>query len=93
MNENIISLNSFLNEMFVDLRPVLVHPALEPAPESSFTKDADGVWTLIHRGQCLGWVNRVTGDHKYRAMSKVSCAMEQFYSLENARNYLFEQSH
>jgi len=44
-------------------------------------------------GKTLGWVNRVTGDVKYRAMSAVSYNMEHFYSLENAKNYLFEQSH
>ena len=89
-----IELASFFNEIFPD-------PSLdrqkddEPAPQpvSSFQKDKDGIWTLIHQGKCLGWINRVKDDVTYRAVSSVTHTVERFYSLENARCFLFEQSH
>lgn len=62
-------------------------------PVSSFQKDADGIWTLIHCGKCLGWINRVKDDVTYRAVSSVTNTVERFYSLDNARCFLFEQSH
>lgn len=90
-----MELASFLDEMFID--PSLdrnpAKPAPVKAPESSFQKDEHGVWTLIHCGKCLGWINRVKDDVTYRAVSSVTHTVERFYSLENARSFLFEQSH
>ena len=95
MNDMPTDLSQFLDTMFTNQQVVMTQRAKEPEelPFTSFTKDADGVWTLIFFDKTLGWVNRVTGDVKYRAMSAVSYNMEQFYSLDNAKNYLFEQSH
>ena len=98
MQDMPVDLSQFLETMFVNQQVVMTHQSThteeaEEMPYTSFTKDADGVWTLVFFGKTLGWVNRVTGDVKYRAMSAVSYNMEHFYSLENAKNYLFEQSH
>jgi hypothetical protein len=85
-------LSEFLNSMFKNQEIVMTKPVTREL-SVSFTKDEDGVWNLIFNGKTLGWVNRVTYDAKYRAMSAVTNNMETFYSLENARNYLYEQSH
>jgi len=96
MQDMPVDLSSFLNTMFknqeIALESILT-PFVAREPAVSFTKDQDGVWTLSHNDKTLGWVNRVTYDAKYRAMSAVTNSMETFYSLENARNYLYEQSH
>jgi len=92
MQDMPVDLSSFLNSMFKNQEVVMTQPVARE-PSVSFTKDQDGVWTLSHNGTTLGWVNRVTYDAKYRAMSAVTNSMETFYSLENARNYLYEQSH
>lgn len=62
-------------------------------PSTTFDRDAEGVWTLMHQGRCLGWVNCVTDEPKFRALSKVTNAMERFHSLNTAREFLFEQAH
>lgn len=96
MNDE-LDIDKFLEQMFaVGLKPVVITDAEDEeaqAPSSSFYKDQDGVWTLVHCGVCLGWINRVTGDVTYRALSKITNSVEHFYSLESARNYLFSQSH
>jgi hypothetical protein len=92
MQDMPVDLSEFLNSMFKNQEVVMTKPVTRE-PSVSFTKDQDGVWNLIFNGKTLGWVNRVTYDAKYRAMSAVTNSMETFYSLENARNYLYEQSH
>ena len=92
MQDMPVDLSEFLNSMFKNQEVVMTKPVTREL-SVSFTKDQDGVWNLIFNGKTLGWVNRVTYDAKYRAMSAVTNNMETFYSLDNARNYLYEQSH
>lgn len=87
-----VDLSEFLNSMFKN-QEVVMTKSVTREPSVSFTKDDDGVWNLIFDGKTLGWVNRVSYDAKYRAMSAITGNMETFYSLDNARNYLYEQSH
>jgi len=89
-----LDLSSFLETMFVNQRVNMLEPITREAdlPPYSFTQDKEGVWTLMKRGECLGWVNRVTGDHKFRALSKVTNNVERFYSLDTAREFLFTQA-
>lgn len=92
MQDMPVDLSQFLNTMFKNQEIVMAKPITQES-SVSFTKDEDGVWNLIFNGKTLGWVNRVTYDAKYRAMSAITGNMETFYSLDNARNYLYEQSH
>ena len=92
MQDMPVDLSEFLNSMFKNQEIVITKPVTREL-SVSFTKDEDGVWNLIFNGKTLGWVNRVTYDAKYRAMSAITGSMETFYSLDNARNYLYEQSH
>jgi hypothetical protein len=92
MQDMPVDLSSFLNSMFKTQEVVMTKPVTRE-PSVLFTKDQDGIWTLSVNGKTLGWVNRVIYDAKYRAMSAITNNMETFYSLENARNYLYEQSH
>jgi len=87
-----IDLSTFLNDMFKHLEPPKEKPLARSLPVS-FTKDNDGVWTLTFNGKTLGWVNRVNNDVTYRSLSAITNNMAYFYSLDNARNYLYEQSH
>ena len=99
-----LDLEQFLENMFhVGMSPVVITEpedveALVDAVEeiSSFYKDQDGVWTLVNKGNVLGWVNRIGiqgVEHKWRAISAISKNIEWFYGLDSARCWLFEQSH
>jgi hypothetical protein len=90
-----LDLSSFLDTMFTNQRVNMLGPVTDEAelPPYSFTLFEDGVWILMKQGECLGWVSRVTGEHKFRALSNVTNNVERFYSLDTAREFLFSQAH
>jgi hypothetical protein len=92
MQDMPVDLSSFLNSMFKTQEVVMTKPVTRE-PSVLFTQDDDGVWTLSFNGKTLGWVNRVNNDVTYRSLSAITNNMAYFYSLDNARNYLYEQSH
>lgn len=55
--------------------------------------DTDGLFTIAHRGQTVGWVSEIQNADgpKYRALT-VNNRIDRFYTFSQAMTWLLEES-